>query len=186
MINFDMRFHWEWKDERGKLRKTREKRCHSYVLALIDTLEASFKQAAEAGTTLDTGNTARAISNGSPVLGLDSAAGATLKGIVVGTGTDAVTIADYKLKTLIAHGGGANTLSYGAMAVGAAGTSGSSRRVTLSRTLTNNSGADITIHEVGIYAMCGAWYFCIEHQLNDKTIANGANATAVYTIGVTV
>jgi len=172
-------------DKDGKLFNEEEHECHSFVIAFIDLLNVQFTQASE--SIKDTGNTSRTISAYAANFAVDAAAADATKGIVVGTGTNAVAMTDYALQTLIAHGNGANQLSYGAMTFDPTSTtSGSDRYFQIYRTFTNNSGGNITITEVGLYAVMYVYKGMLERTLLTHTINNGASATFTYKIKITV
>jgi len=85
-------------------------------------------------------------------------------GIVVGTGTTPPTVSDYSMETKITHGTGAGQLSYAAETVPTAPTtSGTKRYFEHQRQFTNNSGAQITVNEIGIIGrqFSAAYYFLI-------------------------
>lgn len=172
----------EIRDSKGKLiSKGRKKLLHSYVRGFVDALGALMGNGAQ---VLDVTNILRTWANQGLAY---SSAGDTTYGIVVGTGTDAVTIDDYKIKTLILHGSTTGKLSYGATSVGTCSSVGTSRIYTIARTFTNLSGDDITYREVGLYLkIITAQYLCIEHSLLEGTIANGTSGTLTYTISVSV
>jgi len=180
---------WEIRTADGKVKRTRKKRCNSYVLAFLDLLRTIMTGTASV-STLDTSNTARNVSQSTNNLGTWGIVGDINYGPVVGTGSTAVALADYKLVTRIAHGVGAGQLQYAATTFTAAVTSGTTRRFTIIRSFTNSSGASITINETGIYCMGGStpWYFCAERALESPgvAIANGATGTLTYTISITV
>ena len=79
-------------------------------------------------------------------------------GIVVGTGTNAESVEDYALQTLIAHGDGAGELYYQAQdAYDSGNTVYTSSTKTWAnqigpRLFNNNSGGAIGVNEVGLYA----------------------------------
>jgi len=107
----------------------------------------------------DTGGTSR---NTVGALGdIAGASGADTRGLVVGTGTNAVTIADYALQTKIAHGISAGQLQYGSHTFIAPVTTGSNNDWYASRSFTNGSGGSITVNEIGIYYYA-SYYFLLE------------------------
>jgi len=79
--------------------------------------------------------------------------GATLNGIVIGTGTTAVTINDFKLEAPIAHGTGSGELQYSAVSFGAPVSSTGTTYFIISRLFTNNSGSQIDVTEAGLYCI---------------------------------
>lgn len=73
-------------------------------------------------------------------------------GIFVGLGNTAVASADYNLETKIAEGTGLNELNYAATGVSGPVDTGTGHNLLLSRSITNNSGAQIDIKETGLIA----------------------------------
>lgn len=96
----------------------------------------------------DTGNTTRQIPD-LYISSLDilSAAGVASYGIVVGTGSTANTIDDYKLETQIDNA----TLAHSNTALVGYVTDKDDVYIKLQRSFTNNTGGTITIKEVGVY-----------------------------------
>jgi len=135
----------------------------------------------------DTSNTARSQGCYRPFI-LVAAAAVSAYGLVVGTGSGAVTLTDYRLGTQIAHGVGAGQLSYGGTGLVAPSTSGADRSWQASRTFTNSSGGDITVNEVGIYVYSSnPYYYCIARDLTGGVlIANTKVGTLTYTFKITV
>jgi hypothetical protein len=72
-------------------------------------------------------------------------------GIIVGGGTKVVSPTDYNLASKIAHGSGAGQLDYGPHTI-TSSYSATSSYAEISRTLTNISGNDVTVREVGLAA----------------------------------
>jgi len=109
-------------------------------------------------------------------------------GPVVGTGTGAFSWDNYALTTLIAHGTGAGQLSYGATTFNAPATSGNDRYYEVIRTFQNNSGGDITVNEIGLYATNGTYYWCFARDVlgTGVTVPNGQTLTVTYKIKVTL
>lgn len=195
-MKFQIKAQIVLKDKNGKVTKTINKTCNSYVLGIVDLLQFLCNQAAynSTFTVNDTAGVAKPFmfyynTNYWGFRGNAPSANDTY-GIQVGTGNDAVLISDYKLKTLIAHGDTSTKLNYGATSIGACATVGTTRNFTIARTMTNNSGGDITVNEVGLVLMAfnsAAWdFFMVEHSLLTFTIANGASGTVTYTISATV
>jgi len=73
-------------------------------------------------------------------------------GIIVGTGSTAVTPENYSLASKIAHGTGTDQLDYGTHTFEEKTTSNNTSLFKVSRTFTNLSGASITVNELGIIA----------------------------------
>lgn len=191
-MKFEIKAQVVLRDKNGKITKIINKTVHSYVLQMIDILRANMNYTTD--TIYDTTPTLRTYQVSGAYsyrMVLISASGDNTYGIQVGTGNDAILITDTHLKTLIAHGATQYKLSYGATSVGVCSTVGTSRNFTIARTLTNNSGFDITVNEVGLAVKAyatdnGTYFFLIEHSLLTFTIVNGTSGTVTYTISATV
>ena len=173
-------------------------KCNSYVRQLIDILYGSMA-GSTAESTKDTSNAAQNMIDGGGWYYMNSAlnvsqllvtagVGDTTYGIQVGTAGGAITINDYHLNTLILNGNSATQLEYGSVSVGGVAIVGSTAQFTIARTMTNNSGADITVNEVGLVVKpySRAIYFLVEHSLLTFTVTNGTSGTVTYTISVSV
>jgi len=79
-------------------------------------------------------------------------AGDTKLGIVVGLASDAVAIDDYALGSLIAEGTGVNQMNYLICTVATSVVAAPSCYFIVSRSIVNNSAAEITVREAGIHA----------------------------------
>jgi hypothetical protein len=120
-------------------------------------------------------------------------------GIVVGSGTNAVTISDYKLASQIVQGTGAGQLIHNASSVSYSvdtSVTPAVLNIALSRTFTNSSGGSINITEVGIIART-YWKYATASIVQDikyliardllpttYTVPNGASANVIITIKV--
>jgi hypothetical protein len=187
-MKFKVKVQVKIKDKNGKVVFVKEKLCKSYVRQIIDILNCAM-----GNTTVSTKNTSGGQSNeavGSYFLRVTAAANDSTYGVQVGKGANgssaAVTISDFVLQSLIAHGNTSGLLSYGAVSVGSVAIVGSTAKFTIARTFTNNSGADITPQEVGLVVSDAINKFLIERSLLQFTIANGQSGTVTYTISVTV
>jgi hypothetical protein len=185
---------WVLKDKDGKTISKTKSKSNSLLKAFADILYSSMA-ATNLAAVYDIGNTSQTIFNTSyPMYAfwtVVSAIGNTSIGIVVGTGSNAVTLTDHALQTLIAHGNGSGQLYYSANSVITPITSGGTRSFQIQRTFTNNSGSDITINEIGLYMQFmnsgnGYCYFCIDRTLNTKTLSNATTGTVTYKISITV
>ena len=111
-------------------------------------------------------------------------------GVVVGSGTTAVTPTDTKLETKIAHGTGSGQLVYLGCGLKPVVISGSDAYVDLIRFFENQSGGNVTINEVGIYAIGATqqWGFCICRDVlsSSITVADGQLLKVRYRVKVTV
>ncbi len=118
---------------------------------------------------------------------LNGGAGDINRGLVVGIGTNAPTIDDFKLQSQIGHGTGPGQLQYSAVTFGAPSTDGAVSQFTVTRDFANNSGAAVVVYEAGLY--CRAYpgteaYFCIVRDVISSGIVvnNGETLTLNYRI----
>jgi hypothetical protein len=114
--------------------------------------------------------------------------GDTTFGIVVGTGTSPVSMMDFRLASLIAHGVGAGRLVYGSVGLTIIEIIGNMIRFQITRLLTNNSGADITVNEVGLIARYGVndQKVLIDRTLATFIVPNGSSRNVIYELRVVV
>lgn len=145
------------KDKNGKtLKKSRELRSHSFVKQFNQFLfycsSGNYNQ-----TMYDTTNTLRTFQrwmgvNLTVAFGIHTGGGDSNSGLVVGTGTNAVTINDYNLQTKVVEGSGSGQLQHSSMVYGAPTTNATGSAFRITRDFTNNSGGNITLNEIGIIA----------------------------------
>jgi len=114
-------------------------------------------------------------------------------GIVIGTSNAANSTSTYALGSQIANGTSAGQMQYGAVSVAALTTSGNTISFTANRTFTNNSGASITVAEVGIYLAIYDGYQAVHYMTMARdvlasavTVANTTPITVYYTIQLTI
>ncbi|HUV82942.1 MAG TPA: hypothetical protein VMW53_07710 [archaeon] len=171
-------------DKHGNVVSEEEQRANSLVKAFAASLRAQYSTSATASIS-DTAGSSRSLT--AAVVACTAAAGTVTDGIVIGTGTDAVTISDYQLKTRIAHGAGAGEMEYGTQTFDASVTvSGSDCYFQMARVFTNNSGDTITVKEVGIYSSIGSYDFLLDRTLIDQAVTNGQTLTLQYKFQISV
>jgi len=95
-------------------------------------------------------------------------AGDSNKGIVVGKGSTPVTNDDYALEEQCVHGEGTDQLLHSATSWSGLDIEGDYVVATAERVFTNNSGAAITLNEIGMYVY--AWYAYSSYLRNIGTI----------------
>lgn len=143
------------------------------------------------GSVPDTTNTNRTVTVNSAFLITGGTAGVTTTGILAGTGSTPVAITNYAMETLIAHGTGAGQLQYSTYNLAIPWTvSGGDAYFVSERTLTNGSGGNITINEVG-YAVrsttTSTQLFLIDRTLpTPYTVNNGTGVIISYKWQVSV
>lgn len=177
-------------DAKGKvIRKGRRRIARSWVKAYIDFVRIQI--GATSGPMVDISNAAQTVGPVITNLNANGGAGDLTKGPVVGTGSTVVAISDYKLDVLVAHGSGAGQLEYMATPiVGATTVSAPDAYFTIQRVMVNNSGGDITLQEVGLYAHGDSPIvtFCVARDLvggGGQLVPNLGSATLTYTIQIT-
>lgn len=114
-------------------------------------------------------------------------------GIVVGTGTTAVTPQDYQLATKIADGVSSGTIEHLPCGGTTFVTSSTDGSFTLDRLFRNSSGGTLTVNEVGVYGLADAAdstapkSFCLIRDLVSPGFAvnNGEYMRIIYTVSVT-
>ena len=192
-MHLNLYYQIEVRDRGGRLlRRTRRRRAHSYVKQFIQSL-ASLLSYAAVSSVLDINNASKTLgTTNSGKMQADGTAAEAAKGPVAGTGSTAVSISDYALASLIAHGTGAGQLQYGACTYSAVSVVGATASFTVTRVLTNGSGASITISEVGMHinhatsAGADQTFLAVRDLVSGGlAVPNGGAATLVYTISVT-
>jgi len=190
------------RDKKGKVLSRQKGVSKSLLRAFMLWLLSKFTIStlctyAVSWTCADTGNVARTLPEatvrceetfgmfGAPV-NIDT------YGLRVGTGTTAVTPTDYELATRILHGSGAGQMIYGAQTYEAVEVIAMVSRFRISRVFTNNSGASITVREIGgafsqrDSAGTQRFFLYIRDVLaSPSTVPDGASLTVRYRFIVT-
>jgi hypothetical protein len=163
-------------DHRGRLiSSTPWTRANSLLKNFIKVLQLMTSQAAT--TITDTGNTPRNLSTHAATLAVNAGATITTHGIVIGSGNTAVSLEDYKLETQVTA-----NVAHAIMVIQAEAVSASVYRLIISRQLTNNTGALLSIAEVGLYCTAGGTtqYFCIDRTLYAVALPSGSSVVLTY------
>jgi len=130
------------------------------------------------------GNTIQAdqiVGSGSSML---APAGMDSYGLVVGSGTTSVSLDDYNLASKIPHGTGSGQLSYGDTSKYDY-SEGTMVDHGVQRSFDNNSGADITVNEIGLIATINIGgqninVLIMRDVISATTIPNGGRLTVKY------
>ncbi len=120
---------------------------------------------------------------------MNAAAGITTYGIRVGTGNTPVAIDDYALDTAIAEGTGAGQMEHLICTVATSVVAAPSCSFVVSRSIVNNSAAEITVREAGIYMrMMAAHHGCATRDIfgTPQAVPIGGAITVDWTLKVTV
>lgn len=192
-------YDYQIKDFNGKiLKKSRKRRSHSFVKQFIQYLYFAASSSETISSVVDTSNTSRTLTNwGSSsswgiTFNISTVGAVSTYGIVVGTGSTAVTIDDYKLATQVAQGTSSGQLEHSTMVYGAPATDASGTTFRLTRDFTNNSGGNIILNEVGViiagYDGSSTRYFLIIRDILSPTITvnNLTTLTINYNLRTTI
>ena len=125
----------------------------------------------------------------------NSGAGSDDNGILVGSGNTAFSVEQYKLATDITHGTSVGNLSYAATEAHVftydSTADAEKWETTLKRVFNNNSGASITVSEIGLigkgrFFYTGDAYYMTERSVLDPTVTvpDGAQLTVSYDISM--
>jgi len=144
------------KDKNGKVTDHRVMRSKSFVRQFLELLWVQSYQIPEVApyNMLATSNAARDICESCLTFDTTAPSGDVTHGIIVGEGTTAPTIDDYKIETIIDHDASPPTvgdLQYGAVAFGAPASDATTSQFTITRDFANASGGAITVNEIALY-----------------------------------
>jgi len=219
--NIDITLTATVKDKNGKVIKIHKQHSHSFVANFLAMLGSALNQQYNSNISNWTiyyyrGTNGLYNAFSAPSIQLDmffninDVANDSSYGIVVGTGTTPPTASDYALENQIANGTGSGQLNYGphtfipspsgasqgnsatTPTAGLINVSGNVSSFEIQRTFTNNSGATITVSEVGIYTETYTYatttvFVMLIHDLLSSAISipNGSTLTITYTISTT-
>ena len=182
-------------NENGKCIYYRRYRSRSFVIGFLNVLFTNLS-----GQTITMTNTSGSSYTTSTIdaMAVTESSNNDNYGIQIGTGTTEPSITDTRLSLLITNGTGAGQMQYGGVSVTSAvtNTTNNTGYITVTRTFTNNSGASITVSEVGLVAWSGTktsssgtgtnQYYLIIHDLlpTPITVPNGSSLSISYEIQV--
>ena len=156
------------------------RQCHCLVKGFIQLLYA--QMAGSNVTIKDTSGTNR--TEAAHAYNLLVAYGTqTTQGILIGTGTTAVTIADYNLAQQIT-----SNIEHQTATFAIENPDSETWRLAISRGFVNNTGTDQDIKEVGLVAgfSSNVYKILIDRTLYNATVAIGETLTLTYRISVTL
>jgi hypothetical protein len=166
----------------GKIRKRYKwKRANSLIKAFAQGLKIGMGQAAE--TVKDVTGTDRTVGANAANLSVNAVSGVSSWGMVIGSDATPVSMSDYKLGAQIT-----TNVDHSAVTVSMEYPDANTARVVISRTFTNNTGANVVIQEVGLYAKLGGttYNFCIDRSLYSLLLPAGEAVVITYRISVSV
>jgi len=172
----------ELRDRHGKLiRRLPWKPANSLLKQFIQCLAI---QASQVNQTIKLVSGADQSVGASPdAFRVDGAAADTIKGIVIGTGTNPVTMTDYKLQTQVT-----TNITHGTTTFAVENPDANTWRLTIARIFTNNTGGTLNIREVGLYnkVVVVAAAICLDRSLYSVNVANSVAITLTYRITATL
>lgn len=177
----------EVRGRKGKLLQRIAQPSHSYVRQWLQIWYANAQNAPLAGV-IDTGGVARAPWGDSNNLRADAAAANVNMGIRVGGGVTAVAMTDIALEVPYGEGAGLNQFNHQAMAYVAPAVVGNTSSFTASRVMINNSGAVISVTEIGCYVQGSNWFFLGFRDVlpGSAEVPDGGSITIIYTVATVV
>lgn len=168
-------------DPQGNLiRQFKPKPAHSFLAQFIELLSINMSTiiAYVTKTNGEEYDKAAAPTN----LLVDSDASDLTFGLLIGSGTDDVTIDDYVLQAPIT-----TDLTVSAHTYALSYPTANTRRFSISRTFTNGSVSPMPIEEVALYSRPSAGlFFCIDRTLYSVSIPASSSLTLTYRINVSV
>ena len=137
------------KDRDGKVTERRVQKSRSFVRQFLELLFIQASQIPEklAYQMREIYNNLWPICFGGNNFGCNASVGQVDNGIVIGTGTTAPAIDDYKLESQIPHA----TMNHGAVTFGLPTSDANTSHFTITRDFSNVSGGAITVNEIGLY-----------------------------------
>lgn len=177
------------RDRHGKVVSRERRRSRSFLKQWNQLVHLHMIQ--DERSITDTGGASRLIDHKMENFGMNAAAGTTTYGIRVGTGNTPVAIDDYALETPIEEGTGAGQMEHLVCTVATSVVAAPSCSFVVSRSIVNNSPAEITVREAGIYMRAqyvGYYYLCATRDVfgSPQAVPIGGTITVDWTIQVTV
>lgn len=157
------------------------KRANSLLKQFIQLLMSQVSNSAQ--TITDTSNTARSIAGAAENLRGSEGSTATTSGMLIGTGTTPVTMADYKLGTQVT-----TSITHGIMSLAIENPDASTWRLAASRTFLNNTGSLLSVKEVAWYVLATSslWKICIDRTLYSVDVPSGITLTITYRLTISL
>ena len=194
-INIKMYVRVRAWDQLGRITHDVKEPSGSLVQAFLGALLANMANISLSGTHLDITDTARtftgATTTGQSQYRADAVLGVDTNGIVIGTTNTPVDITDNKMLAQIAHGTGSGQMTYASMVLPTNITiSDPNATFVISRNFNNNSGATITVREVGIYTdmtrtVGSLGDFCMVRDVpTELAVVDGGGAQVEYTFQI--
>ena len=172
----------ELRDAGGKvIKRFPWRRANSLLKQFIQILMVQFSQAST--TIKDVSGNDRACLGYATNQKMVGAVNDVNNGIVIGTGTTAVTMTDNKLETQVSV-----NVAHAAAALAVENPDASTWRISIARGFTNNTGASLGVREVGIYAYMtvSQYLICVDRTLYSVDVPTGVTLTLTYRLTVSL
>lgn len=170
----------------GKRVHRRKFASRSFVEAFLSIVKAQIDPAHAVAAVADVNGADRDLNENEVNLSIVPAG--NVKGVVVGTGSTAVVVTDFRLEAIIGDAAAPNNLVYGAQVISDMTISDPSASFTIQRDFTNSSGGSITVNEIGIYgdgrAEPSTYRFMLVRDLvsGGQAVPDGYNLRITYTV----
>ena len=175
------------RDRQGKVVSRERRRSRSFLKQWNQLVYAHV--ACNVITITDTDGVGQSSMYNANNFAMNAAAGITTYGIRVGIGNTPVAIDDYALETPIEEGTGAGEMNHLITTVFTSVVAAPSCSFVVSRSITNNSAAEITVREAVIHMRMGISDYCCGTRdvfVTPQAIPVGGTITVSWTIKVTV
>ena len=176
------------KDKDGRLLAHLKQPARSWLKQWSQLIYGGMSGVAQ--SVLDTNGVSRTQSATYDLLGIAGLAGNASLGVVAGTGTNPVTINDYRLQSQIVHGVGVGQFNHQATEIiYPPSVSGSECYFQVKRIFINGSGGMVSVNEIGVYgAITSSYQACIIRDVLVGTvnIPDGGSMTVIYRVKAVV
>jgi hypothetical protein len=176
------------KDKDGRLLAHLKQPARSWLKQWSQLIYGGMSGVAQ--SVLDTNGVSRTQSTTYDLLGIAGPAGNASLGVVAGTGTNPVTINDYRLQSQIVHGVGVGQFNHQATEIIYPPlVSGSECYFQVKRIFINGSGGMVSVNEIGVYgAITSSYPACIIRDVLVGTvnIPDGGSMTVIYRVKAVV
>jgi hypothetical protein len=204
-LTLGLEYEVEVRDKNGKLISRHHGKSHSWLKQFIQMIMAEWQYAnggsnpTAVSITDETGNVRNmppmqnAIFNNG-AFAINAPAGSSEYGVKVGGGDAPNALSTYALTSPISHGTGSGQLVYGAHSIESViNPSGYDLTFRTTRVFTNNSGATVTVKEIGITTKrmdqggtARTFLFVRDVLPSPSSVPDGASLTIRYTVKITV
>jgi hypothetical protein len=204
-LKLGLEYEVEVRDKNGKLISRHHGKSHSWLKQFIQMMMAEWQYAYGGGnppsvTIVDETGTGRYLPPPSLnyfnqcAWAINAPAGSSEYGVKVGAGDTPNSLTTYALASPINHGTASGQLVYGALTIESViNPSGNDLTFRITRVFTNNSGASVTVKEIGIStkrydqsSIARTFLFVRDVLPSPTNVPDGASLTIRYTVKITV